>query len=67
MHITINDTPVEIDSKDITVAELIEMRNIRTSGTAVALNDRIVTKSSWPITHIKDGDSITVISAAFGG
>ncbi len=67
MKITINDNPIEIPGNTITVAELIEIRNIRTTGTAVALNDRIVKKASWPITNISDGDCLTVISAAFGG
>ncbi len=67
MTITINKTPVELSDEFITIAELMELRDIKRGGTAIALNDKIVKHENWNSTRLSDGDRLTIISAAFGG
>lgn len=67
MRITINNQPVELSESEITLDELMTIRNIPAGGTAVAVNNRLITRSNWFATNIKEGDCLTIISAAFGG
>lgn len=67
MKIFINNQHVELPAGEMTVGELMEWRNIPSGGTAITLNDRIVSKSDRESTRLSDGDRIVVISAAFGG
>lgn len=67
MHVKINDVSVQLPDEDITIKELIEMRNLPATGTAVAVNDRLVPRTKHDIHKVKEGDIITLISVAYGG
>lgn len=67
MNIYINDQLTEIDPISITVADLLKMRDVKTDGTAVAINNRLVRNLKWDSTILNEGDRVTIISAAFGG
>lgn len=67
MNIYINDEPTDISMSGITVTDLLQMRNVKTDGTAVAINNRLIRNLKWDSTVINDGDRVTIISAAFGG
>lgn len=67
MRITINNEPADAPTDNMTVREILEWRNIPDSGTAVAVNNRLVTRLLWDATQVHEGDDITLISAAFGG
>ena len=67
MRITINNEQLDAPSADMTVREIMAWRNIPDSGTAVAVNNRLVTRLQWDAVQIKEGDNLTLISAAFGG
>lgn len=67
MTISINNKLWVVPSGIYTVAEVARAKNIPVNGTAMALNNKMVPKAQWESTPIKDGDSLMVISAAFGG
>lgn len=67
MNITINNRPTEIPDTARTIADLADLQGLRPQGTAIARNGMVVKKSEWASSPIAEGDSITVISAAFGG
>ncbi|MBO5445072.1 MAG: sulfur carrier protein ThiS [Muribaculaceae bacterium] len=51
----------------LTVAGLIDINRMPSTGIAVALNNRIVRKSDWDDTRLADGDHVTIITAVCGG
>jgi len=67
MRITINNHPVDISDEYVSIAELLKLRNINPGGTAVAVNNKIVPHNIWETKSLNEGDSVTIISAAFGG
>lgn len=67
MRITVNNEFVETPEQDMNIRELLEWRNTPDSGTAVALNNKLVPRTKWDNTYINEGDSLILISAAFGG
>ncbi len=67
MRITVNNQPVDLSEEYLTLKDFLEIRGVMTERTAVALNNKIVTRDKWPLVNISDGDTIMLISAAFGG
>lgn len=67
MTILYNDQPLTLPDKNITLEDLANLKDVPKQGTAIALNDKLITKAKWSVTTLKDFDRITVISAAFGG
>lgn len=67
MKITLNDKEEQLPDNIKTVADLLKHKNVKKDGTAVAVNDELSLACSWDHTDIKDGDKVTMISAAFGG
>lgn len=65
MKILINnqETLTEVTSVAMLAAELA----LPERGVALAVNNRIVPRSAWAETELKEGDNVTIIKAAFGG
>ena len=67
MNIQFNDQPLKLPTNWMTISDLIQWKGINPQGTAVALNDKLVTRNQWTVKRLSEGDRITIISAAFGG
>lgn len=67
MTIYYNNEKIEIPGNCQTISDLLTFKGVKTSGTAVAIEDSIICSDCWKDTLLKDGDKVTVISAAFGG
>lgn len=65
MILLIND--IQEDMPISTLGELVLYKRIPRQATAIALNGRLVKADAWETTDLKPMDTITVISAAFGG
>ncbi len=50
-----------------TVAQLVASLGAGPRGVAVAVNQEVVARSSWPETLLREGDRIDVLHAAQGG
>ncbi len=66
MIIILNGNETEI-TDNCTVAQLLISKNIPTSGTAVACNDKVVKKSTHETTILSEGDRVEIIRAVAGG
>lgn len=67
MKITLNGKQISIEAQQTSVAQLLKQNLMPASGIAVALNDKVVRKTSLDSTFLHDGDSLTVITAVCGG
>ena len=67
MKINYNKETIELPKDTMTVAEFIEWKEIPTKAMAFAINNRIVRKTEWNDRKFSEGDSVTVVNAAFGG
>lgn len=67
MNILLNNIPTPLPRDFMTVEDLVKWKGIKPSGTAVAVNDKIIRKELWNLTKLSDLDRVTIISAAFGG
>ena len=66
MKVTINEKEFELDDCT-TLEEALQQANVRTQGIATALNNKVIPAASRVKTVLKEGDSVTVITAFYGG
>ncbi|MDE5837558.1 MAG: sulfur carrier protein ThiS [Paramuribaculum sp.] len=66
MKITINGKELEID-ECATLEEALQKAGVRPQGIATALNNKVVPAATRTKTVLKDGDTVTVITAFYGG
>lgn len=67
MNIFLNQKEFSLDNECATVADLVAAAAIPATGTAVAVNNRVVPKKEWADTQLAQGDNVTVITAVCGG
>lgn len=67
MTILYNNEPQKLPESNMTLADVANWKKLPEQGTAIAVNDKLITKAKWSITPINELDRITVITAAFGG
>lgn len=65
MKILINNQ--ETSTVSVTVQQLASELSLPDRGVALAVNNRIVPRTSWNSTSLNEGDNVTIIKAAFGG
>lgn len=67
MDIILNNLPTKLPANVTDINELVVWKGIKTQGTAIAVNDKLIKKIDWKNTLIHPLDRVTIISIAFGG
>lgn len=67
MNIRINGKSFGFENSEVSLREALHAAAIDKGGIAVAVNNAVVKASDIDSTNLKDGDSITVIKAFYGG
>ena len=67
MEIILNNTKEIIQAENITVAELIRLKNFTFRLLVTKVNGQLVRKEDRERTYIKDGDDVAVIHLISGG
>ena len=60
-----NNSPVETSNS--TLSDFLKEFNIETNGTAIAVQGKIIPRSSWCDYKLEENDKITIIRATQGG
>ncbi|MFY1596498.1 sulfur carrier protein ThiS [Micromonospora sp. WMMD737] len=66
MELTVNGAGRSLPGGS-TVADLVRAVTDQQRGLAVAVNGEVVPRTGWPVTVLRDGDRVEVLSAAQGG
>ena len=66
MQVTINNQPASCPD-GMELAAFLEMQQIGTERTAVAVNGEVVPRASWSHHRLSEGDEILIIRATYGG
>lgn len=66
MKIVLNNKAVEVKDQAV-VYDLLQEHFMPQAGIAVAVNNKVVTKSLWESYTLQEGDKVAVIQAACGG
>ena len=67
MEVIVNNSATQVQNES-SLSELISALNlIEQKGIAIALNNKVVTKTKWESTTLSEKDKITIIKATQGG
>ena len=66
MKVIVNKKQVEVERK-VNIYELLELLNVNPSHCAVAIGNKVIKKTQWSETQLKEADEITIINATCGG
>ncbi|TVZ23113.1 sulfur carrier protein [Dokdonia sp. Hel_I_63] len=66
INIKVNQTSYQFPAQ-VTLDQILTQLDISVSGIAVAINERIITRSQWVSTVPDDGDAVLIIKATQGG
>ncbi|PIQ21613.1 MAG: thiamine biosynthesis protein ThiS [Cytophagales bacterium CG18_big_fil_WC_8_21_14_2_50_42_9] len=68
MLVTVNNQPVKLTAAQPTLVNLVQQLQFgEKKGIAVAIQDEIVPKSTWPTYALQENDKVTIIQATQGG
>lgn len=67
MKLSVNQKEFTAAVDMLTVAGLLQLKQLPAVGVAVAVNNKVVRKAEWDTFALNDGDSVTVITAVCGG
>ncbi|MCM1109610.1 MAG: sulfur carrier protein ThiS [Clostridium sp.] len=67
MTIQINRRQTEVPQDCTSLLQLLEHKSLVQPGIAVAVDNKVVPRSSWAETPLRDGMSLTIIKAVCGG
>ncbi len=65
MKIRINNKETDVQAKSL--LDLAKELSLRERGVAVAVNNRMIPRTDWQQTALKDDDNIVIIKAVCGG
>ena len=67
MEVSINNKIQEIQDNSKLSQLLLKLNLIEQKGIAIAINNRVITRSAWNATTLNQNDKITIIKATQGG
>ena len=67
MRIILNNKEQVFDADQITIAELLKLKNFTFKMLVIKVNDRLVKKSEQDTTFVKDGYDVMVLHLISGG
>lgn len=67
MEVSINNKIQEIKDNSKLSQLLLKLNLIEQKGIAIAINNRVITRSAWNATTLNQNDKITIIKATQGG
>lgn len=65
MNILVNNE--QVVTEVATLAALAQQLQLPEKGVAIAINNKVITRTLWVDTNLQENDSVTIIKAAFGG
>ncbi|HEX3005967.1 MAG TPA: sulfur carrier protein ThiS [Angustibacter sp.] len=64
--VTVNGRPVPVGPGCL-LADVVRSAGADRAGIAVALNASVVARSAWPVTTVRAGDVVEIVTAVQGG
>lgn len=66
MKVIVNKEQMELPEQ-CSVARMLELTGVDTAGIAVAVDNKVVSRSAWADTMLTEGNVVTIIRAVCGG
>jgi sulfur carrier protein len=67
MKITLNNNPEEFEANELTINELLKLKNFTFKMLVVKINGKVVRKHEYDSATVKEGDHVTILHLITGG
>ncbi len=67
MNIKLNNRPESFNTEQLTISQLLELKNYTFKMLVIKVNSKLVKKDAYESFEIKDGDDVTVLHMVSGG
>lgn len=67
MKIILNNTPEDINRENLTVTELLRVKNFTFKMLVIKINNELVKKTDYDSAQIREGDNVSVLHLVSGG
>jgi thiamine biosynthesis protein ThiS len=67
MNIILNNTPETFDGKEISISQLLILKNFIFKMLVIKVNEQVIKKQDYETTIVKDGDNVVVLHLVSGG
>ncbi len=67
MHITLNNNPEIFSHEQLSISEILQIKNFTFKLLVIKLNNQIIHKIDYDTTFVKDGDDLKIIHLMSGG
>ncbi|MEI6696946.1 MAG: sulfur carrier protein ThiS [Bacteroidota bacterium] len=67
MNIILNNTSENIAENEISIAQLLVLKNFIFKMLVIKVNDQVIRKQEYETTIVKDGDHVVVLHLVSGG
>ena len=67
MNIILNNTAESIEGNEISISQLLIIKNFIFKMLVIKVNDQVVKKQDYETTIVKDGDNVVVLHLVSGG
>jgi sulfur carrier protein len=67
MNIILNNNPENIEKEEISIAELLLLKNFVFKMLVIKVNDKLIRKPDYETSMVKEGDHVMVLHLVSGG
>jgi len=67
MKITLNNRPESLEKNEVSISELLKIKNYTFKMLVIKVNGKLVKKNAYDSFQIKPGDDVTVLHLVSGG
>jgi len=67
MKITLNNSPESLEKNEVSISELLDIKNYTFKMLVIKVNGKLVKKNAYDSFQIKAGDDVTVLHLVSGG
>ena len=67
MNIILNNNPESIEKDEISIAELLLLKNFIFKMLVIKINDNLIRKPDYETTMVKEGDNVMILHLVSGG
>ncbi|HBB91704.1 MAG: thiamine biosynthesis protein ThiS [Bacteroidetes bacterium GWF2_49_14] len=67
MKVTLNNNPEQLPGDELTIRQVLRIKNFTFPNLVVKINGQLVRKPQWEDAAIKEGDTVEIIHMISGG
>lgn len=67
MNIILNNNPESFEKNEMSISEILQVKNFVFKMLVIKVNDKIVRKDEYDNTFVKEGDNVVILHLVSGG